>query len=170
MWPILYSQFWTLKNCAMAGRPCLTAFNSEAGLYLSHLRFHMLVMLFTKAQIPLVRFGVWASPWTYVLKADSCRSVQQNAVSIQLTNAVAWWIHSTLQLCHCVQRDIVDWAWGSVARSIGVSRYYLFRLTSYCRSALDMNIAICLKRYTNILFILIQTNTQASNRLFYQYH
>jgi len=30
-----------------------------------------------------------------------------------------------VQLCHCVHHDMVDWAWGSVARSIGVSRYYL---------------------------------------------
>jgi len=34
----LHAQFWTMKNCAMAGRPCLTAFNNEAytaGLHLS---------------------------------------------------------------------------------------------------------------------------------------
>ena len=28
-----------------------------------------------------------------------------------------------VQLCRYVQRGMVDWAWGSVARSIGVSRY-----------------------------------------------
>jgi len=45
----------------MAGQPCLTAFNNEAhmvGLYLSHIQQYMLVMLYTKAQTPLVRFVV----------------------------------------------------------------------------------------------------------------
>jgi len=43
----------------MAGWPCLTAFNNEANtacLYLSHLRWYTLVMIYTKAQTPLVQF------------------------------------------------------------------------------------------------------------------
>ena len=79
--------------------------------------------------------GVWASPCTYVLKADICRSVYQSTVNIDKCCRLM----STLdvQLYHCVQRDMVDWAWGSVARSIGVSRYHLLSARRYASAGIS---------------------------------
>jgi len=45
-------------------RLCLTVFHSEAylvSLYMSHLWQHMLVMLYSKTQTPLVQFVVYLS-------------------------------------------------------------------------------------------------------------
>ena len=105
----------TLKNCATAGRPCLTAFNDEAyiaGLYLSHLQRYTLVMLctirlklhwfdllWTVANLFVKHVGNKSNQWSlsltvHVRAKSRYLSVCSKVLSIS-TDAVAWWLHST---------------------------------------------------------------------------
>jgi len=114
----------------------------------------MLVMLYTKAQTLLVQFfvdllqiflwnisttnwtsGVWASPCTYcaiswqlsVCVAECCQYRQM----LCLVNTL------DVQLCHCVQHDMVNLAWGRVTRSIGLANGTCRVKTSYLSKIAD---------------------------------
>jgi len=106
--------------------------SSTTGLCFCHLWWY------TKAQAPLVRFlmylsqtclyntsttkrrgGVWALQCVYVLITDRWRSVSQCALIITCSACC-------LVISLSVQCAIHDFAWDSVARSIGVSRYACF--------------------------------------------
>jgi len=43
----------------------------------------------------------------------------------------------SVQLCHCVQHDMVDWAGGSIVRSIVVSRYFMGWMPSVTQRAVS---------------------------------
>ena len=68
------------------------------------------------------------------VKSGSCCSVFQSGVNIgkccSLLNTL------DVELCHCVQCNMVNWVQGSIVCSIGISRYYLLFLTTkeFCYS------------------------------------
>ena len=87
--------------------------------------------------------GVCTSPCAYLLITDSCVMHNKNLLST---------------LAHCLvitlsmQRDMVNFAWGSIVRSIGVSRYTCFTCT-YGRASCYL--AQCFGRVWSIVFLLM---------------
>jgi len=98
-----------------------------AGVYLSHPRRYTLVMLYTKAQTPLVRFvvdllpicktcGQQIEPLEFELHR-ACTCLKPAVVGLcskccQYRRSLCVSPVGTLdvQLSHCVQRDMVNWA------------------------------------------------------------
>jgi len=124
---------------------CLTAFNNEtytAGLYLSYLRRYTTHYSCYTLKLKLHWFDfLWiccefvkrvnnkSNQWSLSLTVHVYAKSRLLSVYVakcsQYDRCCSLVNTLDVQLCHCMQRDMVDWAWGSVARSIGVSRCYL---------------------------------------------
>jgi len=121
---------------------CLTAFNNEAytaSHFVAPMAVHI-VMLYNKTPTQLLRFVVdllqfktridnKSNQWSLSLTVHICAKSRQLPVYVakccQYRQMLSPGECTRRPTRHCMQRDMVDWAWGSVAWFIGVSRYYL---------------------------------------------